>query len=182
MEVEIKRVVGAQFIAQVLSEAGGYPLDWPEVARRIEARLQETAADEFEQGYWVDTNQIVPAGAVHPDLEILGQGLPEEIRSGLNWSGDKHFFFMLSVLRPTQPLPSEAETSLEESERTEEEAKLEEFISALPEMRDKEAAALIEARNSVVAAWLWRRYAADTPLAANSILIAPCCPIVPVEG
>jgi len=40
---------------------------------------------------------------------------------------------------------------------------------------DKEAAALIEARNSVVAAWLWRRFAADTPLAANHIRIDPWC-------
>jgi hypothetical protein len=37
------------------------------------------------------------------------------------------------------------------------------FVATLPEMRDKEAAALVEARNSVVAAWLWRKYAARHP-------------------
>jgi hypothetical protein len=48
-------------------------------------------------------------------------------------------------------------------------------------MRDKEAAALVEARNSVVAAWLWRQFAANTPLASNEILVNPCCAILPVN-
>jgi hypothetical protein len=48
-------------------------------------------------------------------------------------------------------------------------------------MRDKEAAALVEARNSVVAAWLWRKYAANTRLAPNEIQIDPCCAFIPVE-
>jgi hypothetical protein len=55
------------------------------------------------------------------------------------------------------------------------------FVAALPEMRDKEAAALVEARNSVVAAWLWRKFAAGTRLAPNEIQIDPCCTFIPVE-
>jgi hypothetical protein len=51
----------------------------------------------------------------------------------------------------------------------------------LPEMRDKEAAALVEARNSVAAAWLWRKDAADIQLAPNEIQIDPCCSFIPVE-
>jgi hypothetical protein len=47
-------------------------------------------------------------------------------------------------------------------------------------MRDKKEAALVEARNSVVAAWLWRKYAADTRLAQNEIQITPCCSFVPM--
>jgi hypothetical protein len=48
-------------------------------------------------------------------------------------------------------------------------------------MRDKEAAALVQARNSVVAAWLWRKFAADTKFAPNEISINPCCAFIPVE-
>jgi hypothetical protein len=48
-------------------------------------------------------------------------------------------------------------------------------------MRDKEAAALVEARNSVVAVWLWRKFAANTRLAPNEIQIDPCCSFIPVE-
>jgi hypothetical protein len=55
------------------------------------------------------------------------------------------------------------------------------FVAALPELRDKEVAALVEARNSVVAAWLWRKFAANTRLAPNEIQIDPCCAFIPVE-
>ena len=58
---------------------------------------------------------------------------------------------------------------------------LDSAVVALPEMREKGASALVKARNSVVAAWLWRKYAADTRLANNEIYISPCCGIVPVE-
>jgi len=58
---------------------------------------------------------------------------------------------------------------------------LDDAVAALPEMRDKEAAALVESGNSVVAAWLWRKFAADTRLAPNEIQIDPCCSFIPVE-
>jgi hypothetical protein len=45
-----------------------------------------------------------------------------------------------------------------------------------------EAAAVIEARNSAVAAWLWRNYAATTPLAKNAIRIDPLCGLATPEG
>jgi hypothetical protein len=61
------------------------------------------------------------------------------------------------------------------------EPELDGFVATLPEMRDKEAAALVEARNSVVAAWLWRKYAADTRLAQNEIQIGLCSSFIPVE-
>jgi hypothetical protein len=48
-------------------------------------------------------------------------------------------------------------------------------------MRDKDAAALVEARNSVVAVWLWRKFAANTRLAPYEIQIGPCCSFIPVE-
>jgi hypothetical protein len=50
-----------------------------------------------------------------------------------------------------------------------------ELYGIFPQALDKEAAALIRARDSAVAAWLWRRHAANTPLAANSIRIDPWC-------
>ena len=58
---------------------------------------------------------------------------------------------------------------------------LDETISQLPEMREKESAVLIEARNSVVAAWLWRKFAATTRLASNEIIVGPCCQIIPAN-
>jgi hypothetical protein len=87
----------------------------------------------------------------------------------------------LSVLSPIRPVGAELETGREGTDVEPEAPILDQSVTELPEMRDKEAAALIEARNSVVAAWLWRKYAADTRLAGNDILITPCCAIVPPE-
>ena len=188
--VEIKKVVAAQFVDQLLTESGGKPLDWPRISQQVNDILQMTAVDDFEQGYWVDINQAVPPGKIIFDVESLKRDLPEDIRSGLNWSPEKKFFFLLSVLSP-QPLSAIPADDLEPdapdddnpSDENENEGKLDldGFVATLPEMRDKEAAALVEACNSVVAAWLWRKYAADTRLAPNEIQITPCCSFVPVE-
>jgi hypothetical protein len=146
--------------------------------------------DDFEQGYWVDINQAVPPGKISFDVESLKRDLPEDIRSGLNWSPDKKFFFLVSVLSP-RPLPvipaDELESNAPDRDDADDEnvddkePELDGFVAALPEMRDKDAAALVEARNSVVAAWLWRKFAAGTRLAPNEIQIDPCCSFIPVE-
>ncbi|MGD0744653.1 MAG: hypothetical protein ABSA45_05820 [Verrucomicrobiota bacterium] len=191
LETEIKKVVAAQFVDQLFTESGGKPLDWPQISQQVNDILQATPVDDFEQGYWVDVNQAVPPGKISFDVGSLKRDLQEDIRSGLNWSPDKKFFFLVSVL---SPLPSPAvypdelesdrpdcrDTEDEDGDR-EEKPDLDGFVATLPEMRDKEAAALVEACNSVVAAWLWRKYAAGTRLAANEIQITPCCSIVPVE-
>mgnify|MGYP001091560593 CR=1 FL=1 len=50
-----------------------------------------------------------------------------------------------------------------------------------PELAEREATAVIRARNAVVAAWLWRRYAAETPLAQNPIRVDSWCNAVGSE-
>jgi len=191
VETEIKKVVTAQFVDELLTEFGGKPLDWPRISQQVNDILQATAVDDFEQGYWVDINQAVPPGKISFDVGSLKRDLPEDIRSGLNWSPDKKFFFLVSVLspRPAPVIPAddlESDTpdhnaADDENEDNDEKPDLDGFVATLPEMRDKEAAALIQARNSVVAAWLWRKYAADTRLAPNEIQITPCCSFVPME-
>jgi hypothetical protein len=190
VETEIKKVVAAQFVDQLLTESGGNPLDWPQVSRQVNDILQATPVDDFEQGYWVDINQAMPPGKISFDVESLKRDLPEDIRSGLNWSPDKKFFFLVSVLSP-RPLPVIPADNLESNAPDRDDAddenvddkepELDGFVAALPEMRDKDATALVEARNSVVAAWLWRKFAANTRLAPNEIQIGPCCSFIPVE-
>jgi hypothetical protein len=190
VEMDFKKVVAAQFVDQWLTESGGQPLDWPRISRQVNDILQTTAVDDFEQGYWVDINQAVPPGKISFDIGSLKRDLPEDIRSGLNWSPDKKFFFLVSVLSPppSPMIPADdwepdAPDGGDADDENENEKKpdLDGFVATLPEMRDKEVAALVEARNSVVAAWLWRKYAADTRLAPNEIQISPCCGFVPVE-
>jgi len=190
LETEIKKVVAAQFVDQLLTESGGKPLDWPQISRQVNDILQATLVDDFEQGYWVDVNQVVPPGKISFDVGSLKRDLPEDIRSGLNWSPDKKFFFLLNALSP-HPVPAIYPDELEsdapdrddadDENAADKEPDLDGFVATLPEMRDKEAAALVEARNSVVAVWLWRKFAADTRLAPNEIQITPCCSFIPVE-
>ena len=71
VESVVKRVVGAQFIEQLLTESGNLPLDWEAVSRRMLDTVSATAADDFEQGYWVDVNQAVPAGSSAFDVAIF---------------------------------------------------------------------------------------------------------------
>ena len=190
VESVVKRVVGAQFIEQLLTESGNLPLDWEAVSRRMLDTVSATAADDFEQGYWVDVNQAVPAGSSAFDVDTLKRDLPEDIGSGLNWSPSKTFLFLVTVLSPPLP-PTDLNDEIESAEidhgNSEQETaggsklELDAVIATLPEMRQKEAAALVEARNSVVAGWLWRKFAADTGLASNDIQVGQCCCIFPVE-
>jgi hypothetical protein len=187
VEMDFKRVVAAQFVDELLTEPGGKPLDWPHISQQVGDLLQATPVDDFEQGYWVDINQAVPPGKISFDIESLKRDLPEDIRSGLNWSPDKKFFFLVSVLtpRPAAAFPADELETASSTPDDENEAQatqdLDGFVATLPEMRDKEAAALVEARNSVVAAWLWRKFAAGTRLAVNEIQITPCCSFIPSE-
>jgi len=178
-EKKITRIVAAQIVPQLFMEFGSQPLDWPHIYRELEATVRATAEDDSEQGYWVDVNELVRPGKPSASIESLKQELPEDISSGLNWSPDKEWYFLLSVLSPPPPPPDpDAEMEVEGDKFDEEEEDFEMTApsqTSFPQLADKEAAAVIRARNSVVAAWLWRRFAADTRLATNAILIEPLC-------
>jgi hypothetical protein len=120
---------------------------------------------------------------------MLRESLPEEIRSGLNWSPDKNFLFLLSVLSPTPPrdepkyemeadVSNAAEWPVENPEASDGIEPGKENTN-FPELADKEAA--VQARNSVVAAWLWRKSAANTRLAWNAIRIDPWCGVIGID-
>ena len=149
----------------------------------MEASLESTPVDDFEQGYWVDVDQVVRPDKLSLSAGTLESEVPEDIRSGLNWSGNKQFFFLFSILAPPPPPPNPgAEFETERPELAEpigedaqesKEISPEELYETFPDACNKEAVALVQARNSVVAAWLWRRYAVNTPFSANQIRIEP---------
>ena len=87
--MEIKKIVAAQFVDQLFAETGDQPMDWPQISRQVNDSLQATAVDDFEQGYWVEINEVVPPGKVSLDIESLKSDLPEDIRSGLKSSPAK---------------------------------------------------------------------------------------------
>ena len=180
VRVHINKIVAAQFVDQLLTEKEPVPMDWPQIAQQAQSDLESIPVEDFEQGYWVDVNAVVGPSA---SLEALREDLPEDVRSGLNWAEDKQSFFLLSVLSPPPPPPSESgeepEADAADAALSPEESAagsafgLDESEADFPELAGKEAAALIRARNSAVAAWLWRKYAADTELAGNPIRIDP---------
>lgn len=177
IETQINRIVAAQFADQLLTETGFVPLDWTQVASQAQSDLELAAADDFEQGYWLDVNEVVLPS---PNIEALRGDLPEDIRSGLNWAEDKQFFFLLSILTPPLRLmvsEDEPEANAPAPLETEGEPgpDLAELEVDFPGLVEKEAAVLIRARNSAVAAWLWRRHAPDAKLARNQLRVDPWC-------
>jgi len=191
-EVSIRKIAAAQFVDQLFTESGSAPLNWPEILKQIESVAESTPMDDFEQGYWVDVNQVVRPDKLSFSANTLQSDVPEEIRSGLNWSSDKKFLFILSVLSPLAPPVepaddletdgSESDEPPDEDTGNSEPLSIGELYGTFPQALDKEAAAIIQARNSVVAAWLWRQYAANTQLAANAIRIEPWCGAVGLDG
>jgi len=188
--VQIHKIAAAQYVDQLFTETGDVPLDWPQLQAQAQARLQAAAADDFEQGYWVDVDQVVRPAPLSPDITALQQSQPEDIRTGLNWSADKQFFFLVTIFSaPPPPLDwdetrkvSEPVESADEAISADDPEDLQRLLTQYPRGMDKDAAALIQARNSVVAAWLWRRYAADTQLAANRIQLDPWDGVWSCEG
>jgi lipoprotein NlpI len=185
LECRINKISAAQFVDQLLTETESVPADWPQIAQQAQADMESTAADEVEQGYWLDVNGVIPPSAT---LDDLRRELPEDISSGLNWATEKQFFFLLSVLSPLPPPASEEWEEpeggdKEDAQSSEEAAEAPDPASAealaeFPQLADKEAAALIRARNSAVAAWLWQKYAAETRLAGNQVRIDPWCGVM----
>ena len=160
-------------------------MDWSKTVHDIVAELQSSAVDDFEQGYWLDVNEAVPPGLKISSVDDLRETLAEDVRSGLNWSGEKQFFFLLTVFSQPAP-PGEAQYDDEVEIKTsandgDDEIALSEpsqFELLEPKLADKEVAVIIRARNSAVATWLWRNYAAATPLAVNTVRIDPLCIIL----
>jgi hypothetical protein len=194
-QTEIKKINSVEVVNELLTESGGEPLNWREIARRVvePADAPKTAGstedpeaeeDAGEEGYWVDVNQVVPAESAGLSLESLKQGLPDDISSALNWSAERQFVFLVSSLRP-RPVFSYRE-DIEETEEAEGDETvqpdpmdsrpaLDEWVTSLPEMRERETVAVVEARNSVVAGWIFRKFA---PGGQGEILVNPCCQII----
>ncbi len=100
LDVQIKSITAAQFPEQLLTEAGGKPLVWTEIAKEMGEQLESTSADDFEQGYWVDVETAIPPGELSPNVETLQRDLPEDLREGLNWSKSKQFLYLITALTP----------------------------------------------------------------------------------
>lgn len=184
MQIEIKKICRAQFLDQLLTENGSESLDWQRVREKVTAQAQSTPADSVEPGYWVDVNQGVLAGKLSLSIDGLRRDLPQDLGADLNWSAEKQFLCILSIFSAPPPVhtqkPEDGNSSplaevQDEIAQDSNTIELRELYEIYPQARDKDAAALIQARNSIVAAWLWRRYSAATHLAVNPIRIDPMC-------
>ena len=186
METEIKKIVVAPLIPELFTEAGPAPLDWPALCDQDEQSVLAiaTSDDDFGRGYWVDLGSLQWPEPLSASIDDLRRELPEDISSGLNWSPDKQYLCVLSLMTPPPEFPAETETNvLEPNEVSDEEAQasadeMRQMLADHPEAGDKQAAAVIQARNSVAAAWLWRRYAAEHQLSVLPFQLDPWCGVV----
>jgi hypothetical protein len=184
--VEIRKIFATPVMEQLFTEPGTQPLDWPTIVKESVADAESVPVDDFEQGYWLDVNEAVRSGG---GIDALRESLPEDVRSGLNWSADKQFLFLLTVFSPPPPdlddfeeADSEAGPSGKETSSEPSLSELREQQAVYPLLADKEVAVIIRARNSAVAASLWRNHAAGSKLADNSIRIDSLCAVTWPEG
>jgi hypothetical protein len=189
---KVEKIVGAPVLEQLLTETGYEPINWPNMEATIAQSLENADTEEAGQGYWVDPNECFGSGVLPANLESLQNTLPDELRSGLNWNVDKTYFFVVTVLSPPALEPDIADwTGNEDASGGDAEdpemqhaaeLSLRQRLAPFPEMADKELAVLARARNSVVAAWLWKKYALTTPLAQNRIRIDSWCGAASLEA
>jgi len=177
---EIKEITGVPFLGQMLTEVGRAEIDWPETCRKAKALLEEAPADDSEQGYWLDLHNFRQPDNSQHDIEALRAALPPDVRDGLNWSLEKKFFFLVNVLRAQPTLPDSADARSpegpgEEVVETPDQVEAEEALEGLPDLVEKESVVLVEARNALVALWLWQRFAEGTVLEKNDIQVTPWC-------
>ncbi len=175
--VKVEMVVGAPVHEQLLTEAGAEPINWERVAEQAQAAAESTPPDDLGTGLWADSNTLVSPDNLSPDLGSLQCDLPAEESAGLNWSADRQTVFIVNVLSPPAPLPDLVEEELDPEQLRAREEELErlERQAAFPEMAERELAVVVRSRNAVVAAWLWRRHAAGSPLAQNAIRVDAWC-------
>lgn len=186
--IKIEKIICAPVFDQLFTETRSIPINWPEICQEAETILQATQPDDLAQGYWVDCDQVVPSSELSANLDSLKRELPEDICSNLNWSGDKTYFFLVSVITtPPQSVGlyedqvnQQIEGAANEDELTELDVEPQR-VSPFPELVDKDLVVLIQARNSVIAAWLWRQHAISTPMATNRIRIDPWCGAYPFD-
>jgi hypothetical protein len=174
----IEQITVTPIVDRLFTETGDEPLDW--AALDGEAAPALTAGEDAydQQGYWADGNALVPPAPLAPDLDALHRNLPDDVRSGLNWSADAQNVFLVSALAFPTPVP---EPDYDNPDPTPEASLDAHREPPFPELAAKEATAVIRARNTVVAAWLWRRYTAQTRLAGNPIRVDSWCSVVGPE-
>ncbi|PWU18058.1 MAG: hypothetical protein C5B50_10015 [Verrucomicrobia bacterium] len=188
---EVIKIIGAPILEQLLTETESTLINWNEICQEVRENLEETA-DDTGQGYWVDCDCYVKTGILSPNIESLRRDLPEEVTSDLNWSFDKTYYFLISVLTPPAPPTAYLEEPLGEQTSSNEDMKEQDaenpvgseiaaYEQAFPELAGRELAVLVRARNAVVAAWLWRRHALTLPAGGHPIRVDAWCGAMSIE-
>ena len=187
IQTRIDKIIVVQVQDQLLAETGNVPIDWSKVSEEAEKALGSTPEDDFEQGYWLDVNVVTRPSL---SIDVLRRELPEEIASGLNWSADKQFYYLITVFKaPPEPvydpnidLPVEREVpEVPAVDERDFETGLVPKEIEFPQMEEKESVVVARARNAAVAVWLWRKYSAKGKLERNPIRIDPWCGTVGEE-
>ena len=160
---KIELLLSAPVVPELLTESGPMPIDWPALSAEAFAAIEATQDWQAEQGCWMDCDDTVPAVNLADDAEALRRQLPADLVNDLNWQPERLAFFVLSALKP--PAAPAPRLELEDLQLTEAEQR----EATFPELVPREAVAVVQARNAVVAAWLWRRHAQATPWARNRL-------------
>ena len=182
---KIEKIVVSPIVERLFTENGEEVLNWQTLDEQA-AKALAAGEDAYEQqGYWADCNALVSPARLAWDMNALQRSLPEDVRSGLNWSaGSQNLFLVSALVIPSfeaEPEPDYDNPDRRDAAESEEPSR-HQREAPFPELAAREATAVIKARNTVVAAWLWRRHAAQTPLAQNPIRVDGWCSVVGPEA
>jgi hypothetical protein len=181
---KIEKITSTPIFEQLLAEQGPANLELEKISEEALAALQAAEPGDLGDGLWADSNALVPAGGLDPDIDSLKRDLPGDEAGSLNWSADKQMIFIVNVLTPPTPVRDilGEELTPDELAAHEQDLEMRERQAAFPEIADRELAVIVRARNAIVAAWLWRRQAASTPLASHDLRVDAFCEVMPLTS
>ncbi len=96
--VVIENITATPVFDQLVTEAGCTPLDW---AAMIQSQVipEGAAPDDFDAGYWLNCQELVPAGKLPPDPESFRRSLSAGDAADLNWNPEKNHLFVIKAVR-----------------------------------------------------------------------------------
>ena len=93
----IENIGATPVFEQLVTENGLSPLDWAALVQS-QSLPEGSEPDDFDAGYWLDCQQLVPADNLPTDAEAFRRSLSDADAADLNWSSEKNYLFVIKAL------------------------------------------------------------------------------------
>ena len=83
---------------QLITENGCVPLDWKALADS-QVTPEDSVPDDFDAGFWLNTQALVPAENLPNNFEDLRNSIPAADAAELNWNPEKTHLFVIKAFQ-----------------------------------------------------------------------------------